>query len=207
MIYEVRTYDLHPRSLPEVIRRFGEGYGERKTLSEMAGFFYSEIGPLNQIVHIWPYEDLSERDRVRKESLSLKGWPPGIAEYIIRQTVEIYNPWPISPVLEAGDFGPFYEFRSYLVTIGQMREYRSRWDTALPERAKHSPVSVVMECDIGTASKIMHIWPYKTLDERTKVRKHVEDTGVWPPKGDPTLKILDLQENKIMLPASFSPMQ
>ena len=207
MIYEVRTYDLHPRSLPEVIRRFGEGYGERKTLSEMAGFLYSEIGPLNQIVHIWPYEDLSERDRVRKESLSLKGWPPGIAEYIIRQTVEIYNPWPISPVLEAGDFGPFYEFRSYLVTIGQMREYRSRWDTALPERAKHSPVSVVMECDIGTASKIMHIWPYKTLDERTKVRKHVEDTGVWPPKGDPILKILDLQENKIMLPASFSPMQ
>ena len=63
MIYEVRTYDLQPRSLPEVIKRFGAGYEERKTLSELAGFFYSEIGPLNQIVHIWPYEDLAERDR------------------------------------------------------------------------------------------------------------------------------------------------
>ena len=64
-----------------------------------------------------------------------------------------------------------------------------------------------MECDIRTASKILHIWPYKTLDERSRIRKHVEDIGAWPPKGDPTLKVLDLQENKIMLPAAFSPMQ
>jgi hypothetical protein len=44
-------------------------------------------------------------------------------------------------------------------------------------------------------------------EKRIKIRKHVEDTGVWPPQGDPTLKILDLQENKIMLPATFAPMQ
>jgi len=26
LIYEMRTYDLKPRSLPEVLKRFGEGY-------------------------------------------------------------------------------------------------------------------------------------------------------------------------------------
>ena len=207
MIYEVRTYDLLPRSLSEVIKRFSEGYEDRKKLSEMAGIFYSEIGPLNQIVHIWPYDSADERARVRKEALSLKTWPPGIGKYVLRQIVEIYEPWPISPSLEPGEWGPIYEFRSYMVTVGRMGEYLSRWKTALPGRAKHSPVSVVMECDVGTASKLMHIWPYKSLDERAKIRKQAEDEGVWPPKGDPDMKVLDAMENKIMLPASFSPLQ
>ena len=34
MIYEVRTYDLKPHSLPEVEKRFAEGYEHRKKLSQ-----------------------------------------------------------------------------------------------------------------------------------------------------------------------------
>ena len=30
MIYEMRTYDLKPRSLPEVEKRFGAAYEKRK---------------------------------------------------------------------------------------------------------------------------------------------------------------------------------
>ena len=65
MIYETRTYRLQPRSLPEVLKRFEAGYQIRKKHSELAAFFYTEIGPLNQIIHIWPYEDMAERATVR----------------------------------------------------------------------------------------------------------------------------------------------
>ena len=65
MIYEVRTYDLFPRTQPEAIKRFGEAYEKRKQFSELAGFFYTDIGPLNQIIHIWPYDDLAHRARTR----------------------------------------------------------------------------------------------------------------------------------------------
>jgi len=54
MIYEVRTYDLQPHSIPEVEKRFGEAYEYRKKVSPLAAFFHTEIGPLNQIIHIWP---------------------------------------------------------------------------------------------------------------------------------------------------------
>ena len=57
MIYEFRTYDLVPGSVNEVIKRFGEAYQKRKEFSVLSAFFYTEIGPLNQIIHIWPYED------------------------------------------------------------------------------------------------------------------------------------------------------
>ena len=65
MIYEMRTYDLKPRSLLEVEKRFGEMYEKRRKYSELAAFWHTEIGPLNQIIHVWPYRDLEERGRIR----------------------------------------------------------------------------------------------------------------------------------------------
>ena len=70
MIYEMRTYDIKPRSLPEVEKRFGEQYEKRKKYSELAAFWHTEIGPLNQIIHVWGYKDMEERNKIR-EALSL----------------------------------------------------------------------------------------------------------------------------------------
>lgn len=52
MIYELRTYNLTPNSVPEVERRFAEKIEARTRLSPMAGFWHTDIGPLNQIVHL-----------------------------------------------------------------------------------------------------------------------------------------------------------
>ena len=41
MIYEVRTYQIVPRSLPEILHRFGEAYEHRKSFSELAAFWYT----------------------------------------------------------------------------------------------------------------------------------------------------------------------
>jgi hypothetical protein len=79
MIYEVRTYQIQPGSLQEVLSRFGEAYEHRKRHSELAAFWYSEIGPLNQIVHVWPYENAAERDRIAREyGLDVRTLSPGL---------------------------------------------------------------------------------------------------------------------------------
>ena len=85
---------------------------------------------------------------------------------------------------------------------------KARWATKLKERLERSPLSVVMEGDVGTYNKVVHIWPYKSLDERLKIRTKAKEDNVWPPQGDPDLPFETLeQENKIMLPAPFSPMK
>ena len=208
MIYEVRTYDLKVRALPEVIKRFGDSLEKRQRLSTMSGFWYTEIGPLNQIIHVWQYEDAAERSSVRAEAAKQDWWPPKIGEFIYKQTVEIFNPWENSPLLTPGDHGPYYEMRSYLIQPGLMGQAKARWNKKLKERMNYSPLSVVMEGDIGTASKLVHIWPYKSLDERLDIRNKASADSVWPPQSRPgdTLEIMT-QENKIMLPAPFSPMQ
>jgi hypothetical protein len=65
MIYEIRTYGLKVGSQAEVIKRYGEAYEHRKKYSELTAFFSTEIGPLNEIIHIWGYESLEERTRIR----------------------------------------------------------------------------------------------------------------------------------------------
>lgn len=208
MIYEMRTYDLKPRSVPEYMQRFGEAYEKRKRLSPLAAFWHTEIGPLNQIVHIWPYKDLEERARIRAEAVAGGGWPPKGAEFIVRMQSEIYIPWPDSPLLPTGELGPFFEMRTYTLRPGDQAKVQKAWAKSLAVRQKISPCIATWSSELGGLNKFVHIWPYKNLDDRTKARKAALETGQWPPKPDPAEPYsTDAQETKILLPAAFSPLR
>ena len=57
---------------------------------------------------------------------------------------------------------------------------------------------------MGGLNQWLHIWAYKSLDQRTEVRKKAVADGIWPPPGGkPAVK----QENKIVLAAPFSPIK
>ena len=72
MIVEMRTYRMKPGSIPEVENRFAEGLRERTKVSPLGAFFHTEVGPLNRIIHCWPYDDLAHRSKVR--SHRYRGW-------------------------------------------------------------------------------------------------------------------------------------
>ena len=208
MIYEVRTYDLIVGGVPDTLKAFATCIEKRQSLSPLLGLWYTEVGPLNQIIHIWKYDNANHRAEVRAEAIKHDWWPPKIRPYLLRQHVEICIPWDFSPIPEPGDHGPYYEMRSYMVRPGYMSQSKERWRHAIHERMERSPMSVVMETDIGDASKIIHIWPYKSLDERQAVRDKVLADGLWPPTPNPGDELeVQTQENKIMLPAQFSPMR
>ena len=206
MIYEFRTYTLKPGSMQEVLKRFGDAYPIRQKYSELAAFFYTEIGPLNQILHIWPYADMNERAQVRTDSRKDPGWPPKIHEFIVAQQSEVYVPFPFSPELKPGKLGPVFEMRSYFVKPGDgLSKTMERWEKQLPKRTAISPLAFVGHTDLGPLNKYVHIWPYPSLDERARIRKHAVDTGAWPPPGG--ADTLVSQENSILLAAPFSPIQ
>jgi hypothetical protein len=78
MIYEICTYDLVPGSVPEVEKRFGAAYEYRKKYSELAGFWHTDVGPLNEVIHIWPYKDLAELEKIKAQAGKDPNWPPKI---------------------------------------------------------------------------------------------------------------------------------
>ncbi|MCZ6472900.1 MAG: NIPSNAP family protein [SAR324 cluster bacterium] len=205
MIYEVRTYDLKPRALPEVEKRFEEVLSHRLKYSPLAAFFHTEIGPLNQIIHIWPYENMGERERIRGEAAQDPNWPPKVAEFIVNMESEIFIPYSFSPEINPGKLGPVFEWRSYMVRPGAIPGVVDRWGPAIEARTKLSPLVVCMHTEAGKLNKYVHIWGYESLSHRAEVRKEAVATGVWPPPGGGDTLIS--QENKIVIPASFSPLQ
>ena len=210
MIYEVRTYDLKPASVGEFEKRFGEAYEKRKKHSELFAFWHTEVGPLNQVIHVWPYKDLAERTRIRADATKDGTWPPKTGEFIVAQRSDIFIPFPMSPDTKPGKLGPYYEMRIYTLAPGGLPNIEKAWQHALPERLKFGPLAAVWYSEVGGVNKFMHIWPYPTLDARADIRKRAQEAGAWPPSaqkaGTPPYKLL-AQENKILLPAAFSPLQ
>ncbi len=212
MIYEVRTYDIKPKSLAEVEKRFSEAYEHRKKLSPLAAFWHTEIGPLNQIIHVWPYKDMAERDRIRGEAVAAGNWPPKIGEFILNMRTEIFIPFSFSPELKPGKMGPYFEMRTYTYAPGELPKIQKVWEKAMPARVKFSPLVGVWYAELGAVNRFTHIWSYPSLDARNEAREKAVAAGVWPPssvakkEGMPDA-LLTAQENKIVMPAAFSPLQ
>src|SRR5438132_397431 len=98
MIFEMRTYRLQPGSVPEVEKRFAEALTERVKVSPLGAFFHTEVGPLNHIIHIWPYKDAADRFRGRDEARASGAWPPNTRGQFIKQENMFVVPALFSPL-------------------------------------------------------------------------------------------------------------
>ena len=205
MIYEIRTYDLKPRSVPEFERRVAEKFKEgRETYSPLFGFWNTEAGPLNQVVHIWPYEDPNQRLDVRAKAVADGVWPPSVGEFIVNMHSAIYLPAPFMEARGAAQLGPLYEMRIYTYAVGAIPRVIEKWGEHVGERQKYSPLVGAWYSDVGDLNVWIHMWAYASFEERLKVRAETREKGVWPPPGG----IAPLrQESKLLTPLSCSPLQ
>ena len=103
MIYELRTYQLAFGGLPDYLE-----VAESLIIPAVAefglkpsGFWYTEIGQLNEVVHLWAYEDLNER----QEKWAKWAKDPRRAEVakrlrgvVLNQTNKILSPTAFSPM-------------------------------------------------------------------------------------------------------------
>jgi hypothetical protein len=205
VIYEIRSYRIIPGSLAEVEKRFGEAYEHRRKYSELTAFWHTEIGPLNEIVHVWAYKDLAERARIRAEAAKNPNWPAKLRDFIHTMRSEIVVPFPSVPEPRPGKMGPFFELRSYTLRPGSQADVTKNWEASLPARTKLSPIVLAGLVEFGAANGFIHIWAYESLDQRARVRDEARKKGIWPPPSAPGT--LMTQENKILLPSAFSPLQ
>jgi hypothetical protein len=102
MIYEQRIYTLQPGKVPEFLEIFEQ---EMQPVVikhlHMVGFWYTEIGELNQVVHMWAFEDLNHRATQRQKFYTdpaLADVFPKLREIIVKQESKILIPAPFSPL-------------------------------------------------------------------------------------------------------------
>lgn len=76
MIVEHRTYTLkalHTGQFLELYERAALPL-QRHYLGHLIGFYVSEIGPLNEVVHLWGFSSLAEREQRRNRMESDPAW-------------------------------------------------------------------------------------------------------------------------------------
>lgn len=76
MYIEERMYTLHPGKVDEYLRNY-EQYGMPVQLRHqpyMLGYYFTEVGTQNMIVHMWAYESLDQRERCRTALFADPEW-------------------------------------------------------------------------------------------------------------------------------------
>jgi hypothetical protein len=103
MIVEERTYTVKPGT----VRQYYDDYNPRglkiqeRVLGNLIGYFHTEIGELNKIVHLWGYESLAEREKRRAALAADPEWLAYLQQapdIIVAMESRILVPAPFSPI-------------------------------------------------------------------------------------------------------------
>lgn len=199
--YDVTIATVRPGTHPQALAALD------KTLagdSNLLACWYSDIGALNRILIIRKSAGADAAIENRFAALSANS-PFGIGEFITELSLDTYVSFDFMPPLQGGAYGPCYEVRSYVLKPDGLAPTIELWRKAVPGRAGVSPLLAAMVAVTGAAIRFMHIWPYKSYDERARLREKAVADGVWPPPGGPGHLLS--QQADIYLPAAFSPLR
>ena len=99
VIVEERIYTLYPGKQAEYLATYEkEGLAiQKRILGNLVGYYTTEAGPLNQVVHMWGYDSFEDRLRRRKELFSNQEWLGYVAKIrpmIMTQESKILIPAP-----------------------------------------------------------------------------------------------------------------
>jgi NIPSNAP len=200
-LYDVTILTVRPGTHPRALEVLGNSLGNDTNL---LACWYSDIGAVNQILIIRKPADAAATLDARFAALNAAN-PFGISEYIVAMTMDTYVPFDFIAPLRPGEFGPCYEVRSYVLKPDGLAPTIEAWRKSVPGRMKISPVLAAMTSVTGAVTRFLHVWPYKSFDERARLRAKAAADGVWPPPGGPGHLVS--QQVDIYLPAPFSPMK
>lgn len=181
-----------------------ERFCQEASQGQLLGVWFSDIGTLNQVVVLRAFASAAELDQERQRTLEAPD-PFYATEWLIELDLQRFASFPFLSSVEVGSFGPAYELRTYEMKHGGLPHVLKAWENAVPERTQYSKLTTAMY-SLDGVPRIVSIWPYASVDERTQIRQQVVQEGVWPPKGGPQW-LTHQMESIIMWPTAVSPLK
>jgi hypothetical protein len=204
MPYELARITVQPGTTGKALPLLGGWLEAAKSSGRLVACWTTEIGLLNDILLLREYEDAAALEAERG-ALVRSGNPFGLGELVTGWVADAWTPFPFLPPLASGTVGPFFEVRTYRLRPEGLAATMASWEKALPRRLELSPVVTAMYSLSGEAPRFFHVWPYKSLDERHRIRAKAVEEGIWPPPGGAGRLVA--MRTEIFLPAPFSPLR
>ncbi len=103
MVYEMRTYKTQIGKVEEFLALFeAVALPILSKYSKLVGFWYTEIGELNEVVHMWAYQDLNHRRDARAALFADPEWQtkflPKARPLLFSMATKVLMPAPFSPL-------------------------------------------------------------------------------------------------------------
>lgn len=198
---EICVQRLVPGAVAEAEKRFGEALAGSAGAGELVGFWHTEVGDVNDVVHVWRHDG----DAIPSRGLRSDAASASIDGLVLSTMREWIEPFAFVPALAAGKHGPIYELRCYILKPGTLADQAAGWEKMLPKRLERAPVVFAGGVRAGRTQAFYQLWAYASFEDRLKIRAETRKEGIWPPPGGPARALT--QENSILLPAAFSPLQ
>jgi hypothetical protein len=211
MIHELRTYTLVPGKQPEYVKLAAEVgrkiRGDR--YGRLEGYWTTEFATLNQVVHLWSYPDLNERERLRAELARNEDWTgeylPRTRPMMLAQENKLLA--AAVPVTPPADSGNVYELRWYRTHVGKAPEWIRLFTDILPVRDKYMRRIGVWQTEMGQLNEVVHMWVFRDLKERADARAALAQDAEWRGFLGRSGPLLAHMQATVLLPAPHSPMQ
>ena len=212
MIYELRTYTVKPGTLGDMVKAASTVSRDirKDEYGKLEGYWSTEIGPLNQVMHLWSYSDYEERAKLRAELSKNPRWTgeylPLIRPLLLRQDVRLLNALraPAAPA----STGNIYEFRNYRAKpAGAAKQWLNAFTAVLPAREKYSKIVGLWQTEVGQPNEICHIWAYPDLNARAEARAGALKDPAWQEFLGKNMSLLEEMQATVMLPAPHSPLR
>ena len=211
MIYELRTYTLVPGKQGEYLKLSGDLSRKIRgdDYGKLEGFWSTEFGTLNQLVHLWSYADLNEREKLRTALGQNERWRkeyvPQIRPLLISQENKILSAeLPLTP---PADTGNVYELRWYRAHVGKLGEWLALFKDILAFRDKFTRRVGVWQTEAGQLNEVVHMWVYRDLNDRAAARAKMAQEPEWQTFLGKSTPLLANMQAIVLNPAPFSPMR
>ena len=211
MIHELRTYTLAPGKQAEYLKLSGDLSRKIRgdDYGKLEGFFSTEFGTLNQLVHLWSYADLNERERLRmalgRNERWIREYVPQIRPLLVTQENKILS--EVLPLQPPADTGNIYELRWYRTHATRAGEWLELFKAIMPTREKYMRRVGLWQTQMGQLNEAVHLWVYKDLNERAAARSKALADPEWQAFLGKALPLLLNMQSVVLIPTPVSPMK
>ncbi|KAJ1555381.1 Nipsnap [Cladochytrium tenue] len=149
---------------------------------ELVGSWYTEVGPLDQAVHIWQYNnypgyhetnELLAKDEIYQRFMrDLRPMLRSRENHMMQE----FDFWVGS---EPSTRGSIYELRSYVLKPGRLMEWKNEWKKGLEARRKFMEPVGAWFSQLGDLQMVHHMWAFPDLQARKEMREACWEVDGW----------------------------
>ena len=212
MINELRMYTTRPGKMKDVVNasatvaqkiRGGDTYGK------LIGHWWSEIGKMNQYVHMWEYKDPEEMRRLRSELAAKEDWKnkfvPLVGPNILTQEIRLLR--PLTEIKKPVNSSNIYELKIIKLNIGQSAKWAKKF-LEIVDLIENSSINIgIWNTELQDPNEIISLWSHPNLENMSKYWCDLESNKHWNDFNNYQENSVKSEENIILKSSVCSPLQ